>query len=70
MNSAKFNDTRGIHLKFNIQKTKIMASNPITSRHRWRKNRNSDYFLGFQNQMQMVPTAMKLKEACSLEKKL
>ena len=42
MNSAKFNDTRGIHLKFNIQKTKIMASNPITSRHWRRKNRNSD----------------------------
>ena len=37
-------------LKFNIQKTKIMASNPITS-NRWRNNGNSNrhYFLGLQN---------------------
>ena len=37
-------------LKFNIQKTKIMASNPITS-NRWRNNGNSNtlYFPGLQN---------------------
>ena len=37
-------------LKFNIEKTKIMASNPITS-NRWRNNGNSDrfYFGGLQN---------------------
>ena len=37
-------------LKLNIQKTKIMASNPITS-NRWRNNGNSNrhYFLGLQN---------------------
>ena len=38
-----------IGLKLNIQKTKIMASGPITNR--WRDNGNSDrlYFLGLQN---------------------
>ena len=38
-------------LKLNIQKIKIMASCPITSRHRWGNNGNSDrlYFLGLQN---------------------
>ena len=38
-------------LKPNIQKMKIMASSPITPRHRWRNNGNSDklYFLGLQN---------------------
>ena len=58
-------------LKLNIQKPKIVASDPITA---WQidgeKNGNSDrlYFLGLQNQM--VTAAMKLKDACSLEKKL
>ena len=39
-------------LKLNIQKTKIMASSPITSWQEWRNNGNSDrlYFLGLQNQ--------------------
>ena len=38
-------------LKFNIQKTKIMASGPITSRQTWGNNGNRDrlYFLGLQN---------------------
>jgi len=38
-------------LKFNIQKTKIMASYPIITAHRWGNNGNSDrlYFLGLQN---------------------
>ena len=38
-------------LKLNIQKTKIMASGPITSWHRWGKSGNSDtlYFGGLQN---------------------
>ena len=40
-----------VGLKFNIQKTKIMASGPITLRQIEGKSRNSDkfYFLGFQN---------------------
>ena len=39
-------------LKFNIQKSKIMASGPITSWQRWGKNGNRErlYFLGLQNQ--------------------
>ena len=58
-------------LKFNIQKIKITASGPINS---WQKDRETmetvtDFiFLG--SKMQMVTTAMKLKEACSLEEKL
>ena len=38
-------------LKLNIQNTKIMASSPIISWHRWGNNGNSDrlYFLGLQN---------------------
>ena len=60
------------HIKLSIQKTKIMASGPITS---WlkvgKKCRNSHrlYFLGLQNHM-MMTAAMKLKDASSLEEKL
>ena len=59
-------------LKFNIQITKMMASGPITSwPHRGENNGNSDrlYFLGLKNHCR-VTTAMKLKDACSLEEKL
>ena len=58
-----------VGLKFSIQKTKIMASGPITS---WRIDGETvetvtDYtFLG----SRMVTAAMKLKEACSLEDNL
>ena len=58
-------------LKLNIQNMKIMASGPITS---WQIEGETmetvtDFiFLG--SKMQMVTTAMKLKEACSLEEKL
>ena len=40
-----------VGLKLNIQKTKIMASSPITSWQRWGNNGNSErlYFPGFQN---------------------
>ena len=56
-------------LKLNIQKTKIMASGPITE---WQtggeKNRNSvRLFWGAPKSLQMVTAAMKLKDACSLE---
>ena len=59
-------------LKLNIQKTKIMASGPITS---WEIDGETmetvrDYFLGFQNALQMVTAAMKLKGSCFLEEKL
>ena len=59
---------------FNIQKTKIMASGPITS---WqidgeRVETVSDFILFFwaPKSLQMVITAMKLKDAYSLEEKL
>ena len=43
-------ESEKVGLKLNIQKTKIMASGPITS-YRWGNNANTDrlYFLGFQN---------------------
>ena len=59
-------------LKLNIQKTKIMASGPITS---WQTDGETmetvtDFiFLGSKS-LQMVTAAMKLKDACSLENKL
>ena len=59
-------------LKLNIQKTKIMASGPITS---WEIDGETmetvtDFILGAPNSLQMVTAAMKLKDACSLEEKL
>ena len=59
-------------LKLNIQKTKIMASGPITSwENRWGNNANSEtLFLGALKSLQMVTSAMKLKDAFSLEEKL
>ena len=61
-----------VGLKLNIQKTKIMASGPITS---WQIDREtgetvSDFILGAPKSLQMVTSAMKLKDACSLEEKL
>ena len=59
-------------LKLNIQKTKIMASGPITS---WQTDGETmetvtDFiFLGSKS-LQMVTAAMKLKDAYSLEEKL
>ena len=44
-------ESEKVGLKLNIQKTKIMASGPITSWHRWRSNGNSErlYFFELQN---------------------
>ena len=58
--------------KFSIQKSKIMASSPITS---WQidggKIRNSDRLFSWAPELlQMVTAAMKLKDTCSLEEKL
>ena len=56
-------------LKLNIQKTKSMASSPITFR-QWGNNGNSDrQFSWAPKSLQMVTAAMKLKGACSLEEK-
>ena len=59
-------------LKLNIQKTKIMASGPITS---WEIDGEtvetvSDFILGAPKSLQMLIAAMKLKDAYSLEENL
>ena len=59
-------------LKFNIQKTKIMASGPITS---WEIDGETvetvaDFIFWAPKSLQMVTAAMKLKNAYSLEEKL
>ena len=58
--------------KLKIQKTKIMASGPITS---WQIDGETvetvtDFILGASKSLQIVTAAMKLKNACSLEEKL
>ena len=58
--------------KLNIHKPKIMASGPITS---WQIDGEKmetvrDFILGGFKSLQMVTTAMKLKDSCSLEEKL
>ena len=65
-------ESEKVGLKLNIQKTKIMASGPITS---WEIDGEtvetvSDCFLGAPKSLQMVIAAMKLKDAYSLEGKL
>ena len=66
-------ESEKVGLKLNIQKTKIMASGPITS---WEidgetmENSVRLYFGGAPKSLQMVTAAMKLKDACSLEEKL
>jgi len=58
-----------VGLKLNIQKTKIMASGPITS---WEIDGEtvSDFIFWAPKSLQMVIAAMKLKDAYSLEEKL
>ena len=61
-----------VGLKLNIQKTKIMASGPITS---WQRDGEtvetvSDFIFGAPKSLQTMTTAMKLKDTYSLEKKL
>ena len=61
-------ECENVGLKLNIQKTKIMASGPITS---WQIDGETvEIFLGAPKSLQMVIAAMKLKDACSLEEKL
>ena len=61
-----------VGLKFNIQKTKIMASGPITSWHIDGETMETvrDFIWGAPKSLQMVIAAMKLKDAYSLEEKL
>ena len=66
-------ESEKVGLKLNIQKTKIMASGPITS---WQIDGEtveavSDFILGgAPKSLQMVIAAMKLEDAYSLERKL
>ena len=64
--------TEKVGLKLSIQKTKIMASGPITS---WEidgetEETVTDFIFWTPKSLQMVTAAMKLKDACSLEGKL
>ena len=65
-------ESEKVGLKLNIQKTKIMASGPITS---WEIDGAtvetvSDFIFGVPKSLQMVTAAVKLKDAYSLEGKL
>ena len=62
-------ESEKVGLKLNIQKTKIMASGPITSREIDGKT-VSDFIFWSSKSLQMVIAAMKLKDAYSLERKL
>ena len=65
-------ESEKVVLKLNIQKTKIMASGPITSWEidgkPWKQCQT--LFWGAPKSLQMVTAATKLKDACSLEEKL
>ena len=68
----KVKESEKTGLKLNIQKTKIMASGPITS---WQIDRETmetvrDFIFGAPKSLQMVTAAMKLKDTYSLEGKL
>ena len=65
-------ESEKVGLKLNIQKTKTMASGPITS---WQIDWETmetvrDFILGAPISLQMVTAALKLKDAYSLEEKL
>ena len=62
-------ESEKVGLKLNIQKTKIMASGPITS---WEIDGETveDFILGAPKSLQMVIAAIKLKDDYSLEEKL
>ena len=62
-------ESEKVGLKLNIQKTKIIASGPITS---WQIDGETvaGFILGAPKSLQMVIAAMKLKDTCSLEEKL
>ena len=65
-------ESEKVGLKLNIQKTKIMASGPITS---WQTDGKTmetvrTLFSWAPKSLQMVTATIKLKDACSLEEKL
>ena len=65
-------ESEKVSLKLKIEKTKIMASSPITS---WEIDGETvetvrDFIFGDTKSLQVVITAMKLKDICSQEEKL
>ena len=65
-------ESEKVGLKLNVQKTKIMASGPITS---WEidgetEETVADFIFWAPKSLQMVIAAMKLKDTCSLKEKL
>ena len=65
-------ESEKVGLKFHIQKTKIMASGPITL---WQIGEETmktvaNFIWGAPKSVQMVTAAMKLKDVCSLKEKL
>ena len=65
-------ESQNAGLKLNIQKTKIMASGPITS---WEIDGETmetvrEFILGAPKSLQMMIATIKLKDVCSLEEKL
>ena len=65
-------ESKDVGLELNIQKTKVMASGPITS---WQIDGETmetwrEFIFGAPKSLQMVTAAMKLKDACSLKEKL
>ena len=65
-------ESEKVDLKINIQKSKIMASGPITS---WQIDGKTvktvtNFILGAPKSLEMVTATMKLKDSCSLEEKL
>ena len=65
-------ESEKVGLKLNIQKTKIMASGPITS---WQIDGETvetvtDFMFWGAKSLQMVTAALKLEDACSLEERL
>ena len=68
----KMKESEKAGFKFNIQKTKIMASGLISSRQKDRETMETvrDFISWAPKSLKMVIAAMKLKDACSLEEKL
>ena len=65
-------ESEKVGLKFNMQKTKIMSSGPITS---WQIDGETveivtDFIFWTPKSLQIMTAAMKLKDTCSLEEKL
>ena len=63
-------ESEKVGLKLNIQKTKVMASDPISSWQIDGETMGKILFLGAPKSLQMLTAAMKLKDVCSLEEKL